>query len=82
MEKLPLSKKVLELSKESISIKKSLSVGGVGGGWVQPITMSASWQELNPKKEKLLPGTIAITQSGPSALPCRLTTIQHTCDHQ
>ena len=64
MKKLPLSKNVLELSKESISIKKSLWVGwvGVGVGWVQPITMSASWQELNPKKEKLLPGTIAIAQ--------------------
>ena len=49
-------------------------MGGWGGvGWVQPITMSASWQELNPKKEKLLPGTIAIAQAWPSAPPCRLT---------
>ena len=54
-------------------------MGGVGwvGGWVQPITKSASWQELNPKKEKLLPGTIAIPQGGPSTPPCRLK-INHT----
>ena len=56
MKKLPFHKRVLELSKESISIKKSFLVGGggVGVGWVQPITMSASWQELNPKKEKTI----------------------------
>ena len=46
-------KKVLEFTKESISIKKSFWVGWGGVGWLQPITMSAAWQNLQVIKERI-----------------------------